>query len=165
MFDAMFSEPRGNVDRLQAVCVACLMIVGVLFVYSSTMVSESAAALPLYSQLWFRQMVWYVLGLGGAFALCLVDYRLFARWSLITYGFSIFLLVLVLIPGIGSTHGWGARRWIDIGPYQGQPSEFAKLAFILAQASFLSRPPEELASPAIFLKSIGLAILPFLLIL
>jgi len=165
MFDAMFSEPRGNVDRLQVIGVACLMIVGVLFVYSSTMVSESAAALPLYSQLWFRQVIWYVLGLGGAFALCLIDYRIFSRWSLIIYGFSIFLLVLVLIPGVGSTHGWGARRWIDLGPYQGQPSEFAKLAFILAQASFLSRPPEELASPVIFLKSLGLMILPFLLIL
>ena len=101
MFDAMFSEPRGNVDRLQVIGVACLMIVGVLFVYSSTMVSESAAALPLYSQLWFRQVIWYVLGLGGAFALCLIDYRIFSRWSLIIYGFSIFLLVLVALHVTG----------------------------------------------------------------
>src|SRR5437899_2472874 len=164
MFDPIFSEPRGNVDRLQVAGVACLMIVGVLFVYSSTMISDAANALPLYNQLWFRQVIWYGLGLAGAMVLCLVDYRMLSRWSLVIYGFCIFLLIIVLIPGIGSTHGWGSRRWIDIGPYQGQPSEFAKLAFILAQASFLSRPPEELASPATFLKSIGLMILPFVLI-
>ena len=71
----------------------------------------------------------------------------------------------MLIPHIGSTHGWGARRWIDLGPFQFQPSEFAKLAFILAAANFLSRPPDELRQPAIFWKAIGLMMLPFVLIL
>jgi rod shape determining protein RodA len=73
--------------------------------------------------------------------------------------------VAVLIPGIGVTHGWGARRWIDFGPFQSQPSEFAKLAFIMAQAHFLSRPVEELRSAKIFWKSLGLTMLPFLLIM
>jgi len=165
MIDSIFSEPRGSVDRLQVVGVACLLLVGVLFVYSATMVTETALTSPLFSQLWVRQIVWAILGIAGAFAICLIDYRTLCRWSLVIYGISIFLLIAVLIPGIGSTHGWGARRWIDIGPYQGQPSEFAKLAFILAQASFLSRPPEELASPLNFLKSLGMMILPFLLIM
>jgi rod shape determining protein RodA len=46
-----------------------------------------------------------------------------------------------------------------------QPSEFAKLAFILAQAHFLSRPPEELKLPGNFWKAIGLMMLPFVLIM
>jgi rod shape determining protein RodA len=46
-----------------------------------------------------------------------------------------------------------------------QPSEFAKLALIATQAQFLSRPPDELRSPTIFLKALGLTVLPFLLIL
>src|SRR4051812_46213594 len=165
MYDSTLTEHRLNLDRGQIAATVALMIVGVLFIFSASTGAEASASSALYNQLWFRQIVWYCLGLCGAITICFIDYRTLSRWSLIIYGFSIFLLVLVLIPGIGSTHGWGARRWIDIGPYQGQPSEFAKLAFILAQASFLSRPPEELASPAIFLKSIGLAILPFLLIL
>jgi rod shape determining protein RodA len=70
----------------------------------------------------------------------------------------------VLIPHIGSMR-FGARRWIDFGPFQFQPSEFAKLAFILAAANFLSRPPEELREPMIFWKGIGLLMLPFALIL
>jgi rod shape determining protein RodA len=52
-----------------------------------------------------------------------------------------------------------------LGPFQGQPSEFAKLAFILAQAQFLSRPVEELRVLLTFWKSIGLMLLPFVLIL
>jgi rod shape determining protein RodA len=74
-------------------------------------------------------------------------------------------LVVVLVPFIGKTHGWGARRWIDLGPFQFQPSEFAKLAFILASANFLSRPPDELKQRAIFWQGIGLLLLPFALIL
>jgi rod shape determining protein RodA len=49
--------------------------------------------------------------------------------------------------------------------FQFQPSEFAKLAFILAAAHFLSRPADELRQPWIFWKGIGLLLLPFALIL
>jgi len=45
---------------------------------------------------------------------------------------------------------FGARRWIDLGFFQFQPSEFAKLSFILALAHFLSRPVDELKSPRVF---------------
>jgi rod shape determining protein RodA len=120
--------------------------------------------LPIYDQLWFRQIVWYVLGVGGAAMLCLVDYRALSRFSFIFYWFVILLLLAVLIPGIGSVR-FGARRWFDLHVFQLQPSEFAKLAFILAQAHFLSRPPEELKLPGNFWKSIGLMMLPFVLIL
>jgi rod shape determining protein RodA len=94
-----------------------------------------------------------------------VDYHTLTRWSLVVYWASIFTLVAVLIPHIGQTHGWGARRWIDLDPFQFQPSEFAKLAFILAAANFLSRPPDELKQREIFWKGIGLMMLPFILIL
>jgi len=73
-------------------------------------------------------------------------------------------LVAVLIHGIGA-YRLGARRWIDLGPFQLQPSEFAKLAFIFLQAHFLSRPAEELKLPRVFMKSVALTCLPFLLIL
>jgi rod shape determining protein RodA len=97
--------------------------------------------------------------------LCLVDYRSISRWAFVLYWLTILLLIAVLIPGIGTTHGWGARRWIDLAFFQFQPSEFAKLAFILAQAHFLSRPVDELRAPANFARALGLMILPFLLIM
>jgi len=156
---------RRKLDRLQLVALAGLMCLGAVFVFSATMANQAASTLPWYDQSWVRQIVWYALGLGAGAALCVVDYHTLARWSLVAYWAMILCLVAVLIPFIGKTHGWGARRWIDLPFFQFQPSEFAKLAFILAAANFLSRPADELKLPEIFWKGIGLMLLPFMLIL
>lgn len=155
------TSPR--IDRLQIAAVLGLMCVGVAFVYSATMAATSTS--ELIDQAWFRQIVWYCLGIGVAVAACFIEYHTLTRWSVIGYWAAIITLIAVLIPGIGTTHGWGAYRWIDFGPFQFQPSEFAKLAFILAMAHFLSRPPDELRDPIVFWKAIGLTLLPFLFIM
>jgi rod shape determining protein RodA len=151
-------------DRLQLAALAGLMVIGAFFVYSATMVDEAASLAPIYNQTWFRQVVWYVLGMGLAAGVCLFDYRSLSRWSIVVYWLSVALLVAVLIPGIGA-YRMGARRWIDLGLFQFQPSEFAKLAFIMAQAHFLSRPVDELRQVGVFWKSLGLMLLPFALIM
>jgi rod shape determining protein RodA len=154
------STPR--VDRLQLAAIFGLMLVGVAFVFSATMVSDYAASLALVKQLWFRQIVWYVVGGSLAVTLCLVDYHTLTRWAYIIYWAAILLLVAVMLFG---TMRGGARRWFDFGFFSLQPSEFAKLAFILALASFLSRPADELRFAANFWKAIGLMALPFVLIM
>lgn len=164
MYDALLNERQSRLDKLQAGAVLGLMLVGALFVYSATMVNEAAQLAPLLQQSWFRQLLWYVVGAGGALALCLVDYQTLARWSLVAYGITLVLLLAVLIPGVGSVR-YGARRWLDLGFFQFQPSEFAKLAVVLALAHFLSRPREELKTAAVYWKAIGLMLLPFALIL
>jgi rod shape determining protein RodA len=163
MFDADLNEHESRLDKLQIAALGGLMVLGALFVYSAGMASEMNTV--WYAQSWFRQVVWYVLGIGAAASVCLVDYRTLARWAFVIYWLSILPLIAVLIPHIGTTHGWGAMRWIDLGFFQFQPSEFAKLAFILAQAHFLSRPLDELRAPLMFAKSLGLMLLPFLLIM
>jgi len=165
MFEVDLQRRESRIDRLQIAALLGLMVLGTIFVYSATMVNESAVSAPFYNHTWFRQIIWYALGIGAAAGLCFVDYHTIARWSFVLYGITILLLVAVLIPGIGKTHSWGARRWLDLGPFQGQPSEFAKLAFILAQAHFLSRPVGELHELATLWKSLGLMLLPFVLIL
>jgi rod shape determining protein RodA len=162
MFEATLNDRQPRIDKLQLFALFGLMLLGVAFVYSATMVSESFRALPWYSQSWIRQIVWYVIGLGAAIILCLVDYHTLARWAGITFWFSIFLLVAVMI--FGTVRG-GARRWFDLGFFSLQPSEFAKLAFVLAMANFLSRPPDELRQPLNFWKAIGMMGIPFVLIL
>ena len=164
MFEPSLIEHQPRVDRLQLAALGALMFIGAAFVYSATMAGDSARSIALYDQMWFRQILWYVLGLGGAALVCLVDYRRMARWSFVIYWFTILLLVAVLVPGIGSVR-FNARRWFDLRFFQLQPSEFAKLAFILAQAHFLSRPPDELRAAAIFWKAIGMMVLPFGLIM
>jgi rod shape determining protein RodA len=162
MFDVDLNERQPRIDRVQVVAVVGLMLLGATFVYSATMVSESARLAPWYNQSWFRQIVWYVLGTGAAATLCCVDYHTLARWAMIAYWGAVLLLVLVLFFG---TVRFGARRWFDLGFFSLQPSEFAKVAFILAQAHFLSRPVEELRVMVTFWKALGLMLLPFVLIL
>jgi rod shape determining protein RodA len=164
MSDLLNNERKESFDKLQLLALAGLMLIGTAFVYSATMVNEAAAALPWYDQTWIRQIVWYALGLGAAITVCVVDYHILARWSFVVYWAMIVCLVAVLIPHIGSMR-FGARRWIDLGFFQFQPSEFAKLAFIMAGANFLSRPVDELKQPVIFWKGMGLMMLPFVLIL
>jgi rod shape determining protein RodA len=164
MFEQILNERQSRIDRLQVLALLGLMLLGAAFVYSATMVGEAADLSPLYNQSWFRQIIWYALGLGAGVGLCFVDYRSLARWSFVMYWAALLLLLVVLIPGIGSMR-FGARRWIDLGFFQFQPSEFAKLALILALAHFLSRPVEELRQTGNFWKAIGLILLPFLLIL
>jgi rod shape determining protein RodA len=159
------NERKATFDRLQLAAVAGLMVVGALFVFSATMANDPAAELAWWKQSWVRQIVWYALGLGLAGAVCVVDYHTLARWSFVAYWLMILCLVAVLVPHIGTTHGWGAMRWIDLGPFQFQPSEFAKLAFILHLGGFLSRPQDELRQPKVFWQAMGLMTLPFLLIM
>ena len=162
MFDAVLQHHESRIDRLQVAGLCGLMLLGTLFVYSATMVSASARLAPWYSQSWFRQIIWYLLGTGVVAAVCCVDYHTLARWSMIAYWVAVLLLVIVLFFG---TVRFGARRWFDLGFFSLQPSEFAKLAFILALAHFLSRPVEELRVLLTFWKALGLMLLPFFLIL
>ncbi|HEX7654661.1 MAG TPA: FtsW/RodA/SpoVE family cell cycle protein [Verrucomicrobiae bacterium] len=156
-------EPR--LERLQLLAVAGLMVIGTMFIYSATAGNPLEMQKVWYAQIWFRQLIWYTLGVGAAAALCTVSYHTLTRWSFVLYWLMILCLVAVLIPFIGKTHGWGARRWIDLPFFQFQPSEFAKVAFVLAMANFAGRPTEEMRRPDIFLKGLGMIALPFLLIM
>ena len=162
MTNPNFNERQSRLDRVQLIALLGLMLLGTAFVYSATMVNESARLAPWYNQSWVRQIIWYVLGTGAAVAVCCVDYHILARWSMVAYWFVVTMLAVVLLFG---TVRFGARRWFDLGFFSLQPSEFAKLAFILAQAHFLSRPFEELRVALTFWKSLGLILLPFVLIL
>jgi rod shape determining protein RodA len=162
MFDPELNERQPRFERAQLFALFGLMLLGTAFVYSATMVSESANAAAWYNQSWFRQIIWYGLGIGAGAALCCVNYHTLARWAMVAYWASVLMLAAVLFFG---TVRFGARRWFDLGFFSLQPSEFAKLAFILAMASFLSRPTEELRVLQNFVKALGMIFLPFVLIL
>ena len=164
MYNQALNERHWKVDWLLLLALLGLMVVGTAFIHSARHATETSLQLPWFKQLFFKQLVWYALGAAGMFAVSLVDYQTLARWSLVVYWAAIITLVLVLIPHIGASR-YGARRWIDFGFFQFQPSEFAKLAFILAMANFLSRPQDELKQPEVFFRALGLLALPFLLIL
>ena len=115
-----------------AFCVAALMALGLVMLYSS-MMTTSAGAHDL-----MMQLVWCALG----FALCVtataLDYQLLKKLAWPAFGFALVLLALVFAPLVGhASHG--AHRWIGRGHVTLQPSEFAKVALIIALAWYGDR--------------------------
>src|SRR6185312_1242170 len=154
MVDPSINERGGRLDKFQLFALGCLMFIGAAFVFSATANSDDADK-AWYSQVWFHQVIWYALGISAAVVVCLVEYHTLARWSFVGYWIMVICLIAVLIPHVGSMR-FGARRWIDLSFFQFQPSEFAKLAFILAMANFLSRPADELKQSRVFWQGMGL---------
>ena len=164
MQTAGLNEREAKLDWMLITSLILLMLIGIAFVYSAAMVTEAAQDRPLWKQLHLRQVVYCLAGSSLAAGVCLIPYHILARWSLVAFAIIMFTLVLVLIPGIGYVQG-GASRWFDLGFFHLQPSEFAKLAFILGFAHYLSRPLDELRLGGIFLKSLGMILLPVVLVL
>ena len=70
--------------------------------------------------------------------------------------------MLLVFPLADTTRG--SKRWIDLGPFQFQPSEFGKLLFVLALAGFLADRARRLGDPRVVLQAIGLALVPIVLV-
>ena len=162
MQTAGHKEKFGSAEWLLLLATLCLVIVGVAFISSARSPAEAADDYPLYKQFYFKQLIFCLLGLTAAVVVNLLDYHSWARWSLVFYWACIGILLLV--PLIGVSAG-GATRWINLGLFNFQPSELAKLAFIFMLASFLARPDQELRLVGNFWKAIGMMLLPFAIIL
>lgn len=85
-----------------------------------------------------RQLIWLVLSFCAAAVAARFDYRLYRKLAIPLAAFSVLLLILVRIPGIGHEIN-GSWRWLRIGPLTVQPSEIAKLAVIMLFAWWLAR--------------------------
>lgn len=77
-----------------------------------------------------KQMIWIVLGISAMFITTKVNLDFLKRHSFLIYLTSIALLIIVLIPGVGQKT-LGASRWINLGFFNIQPSEFFKFAAII----------------------------------
>lgn len=84
-----------------------------------------------------RQLLFAGIGVIAMFFIMNVDYWTWRTWSKMLMIICFFLLLLVLIPGIGMERN-GSRSWIGVGAFSIQPSEFMKLAMIAFLAKFLS---------------------------
>ncbi len=158
------SEKPARIHWVLLCALLGLMVLGVLFIHSARYATESGSGVPWFKQYHVKQIAYYILGTVAMAGMCVIPYQTLTRWSYVAYWGSILLLVLVLIPHIGAMR-FGARRWIDLGIFQLQPSEIAKIAFILALGNFLARPLDELKLTGNFWKSLAMLGLPFALIL
>jgi rod shape determining protein RodA len=83
-----------------------------------------------------RQIIWIGLGVVTVFVISAIPYEKFKRVAPVFYWGAIALLLYVLVHGHTAL---GGQRWINVGPFQLQPSEFAKIAIIVSLARLLDR--------------------------
>jgi cell division protein FtsW len=113
-----------------------LSIVGLIFIFEASAV-DSARQFGDSLHYLRSQIVWIFLGLIAMSIFSFIDYRKLYFLSFISLILTIILLVVVLIPGIGFASG-GARRWIDFGFFNLQPTELAKFTIIIYLSSWFS---------------------------
>jgi len=145
----LLDTPRDQFDWALFLVTAGLAVVGVVNLYSATSVVRASL-----SDLYVQQVYWLVAGgILGAIAAA-IDYRYIERYGYAIYGFGVVLLLLVFVLGRDIR---GSSRWIQIGSFSLQPSEFMKLFLIVALAKYLHNDPKsegrklrDLAIPAAF---------------
>ncbi|UCF99092.1 MAG: rod shape-determining protein RodA [Spirochaetaceae bacterium] len=135
-----------------------LLLVGILFVYSSGM---SFTGMQLSNE-YVKQLIWAGSGLLLMTGVILIDFHRLRRLSIYFYGFMVVLLLVT--PFIGrEVHG--ARSWIGVGEFGIQPSEFAKISTILFLASYLTGIGKGIRELPRFLLGLAIVVLPIGLIL
>jgi cell division protein FtsW len=113
-----------------------LVVIGVIMVYSASAIMAGEKFNDPYFFL-KKQIFWTLIGLFSMLLFMHIDYRILEKFIYPFFFFTIFLLVLVLIPKFGRLAG-GARRWLRVGPIAFQPSELLKLSLVVYLASSLS---------------------------
>jgi rod shape determining protein RodA len=108
-----------------------------------------------------RQGVYAALGGIGLVGALLVDPALYRRYWRALFGGTVALMVLVILAGAATR---GSKRWIDLGFFRFQPSEFGKLLFVLALAGFVAERSRKAVDPQTTLRTIGLALVPIFLV-
>jgi len=144
--------PRsGRMDRGLIALTLCLIAIGILMVYSASHLLSSRH----YDGYSYRYLQIHIIacgiGLVGMFFSSHLPYRFYARFANLFLILSFIGLLLVFVPGLGTSvqgaEGGRFKRWINIGlPINFQPVEFAKIALVIHVANFINRNPERVKS-------------------
>ena len=143
---------------LIAVVATVFTMLGLVMVLSATSISEFHKGNSPW-RLFNRQALWAALGLVGMWVAMRIPMRRWRQMVVPSFMVACGLMVLPFLPGIGSRVN-DASSWVVIGPINFQPSEFLKLALLLACASLLATRRDEMNDPVrTLLPVLGLAII------
>jgi len=131
-------------DFLLVLIILSLLSIGLVMVYSASAVW---ADYKFDDSFYFakRQLLFAGVGLLAMFFTMNIDYWNWRKWSRFLLIACFFLLILVLIPGIGQVRN-GSRSWIGVGAFSIQPSEFIKLSMIIFLSKYLSLQQKKITS-------------------
>jgi rod shape determining protein RodA len=108
-----------------------------------------------------RQGVYAAVGVLGLALTAAINPDYYRRSKRLIYGGTLSVMLLVLLAGTVSRH---SKRWLDLGFFRFQPSEFGKLLFVLFLAGFLADRAKRLGESTVVLQAIGFAAGPILLV-
>src|SRR5437762_3800430 len=147
-------------DFVIIACALGLVLAGVAMIHSATCPSPCTGLLPPSSYA-VRQGLSAAAGFALLVAVSLIDYRIYRVYAYHLYGFAIALLVLVLLIGQGGADAdYGSKRWINLGVFDLQASEVAKLAVLVVLARVLGDKPQGPVSFRRLMASFGFVIVP-----
>jgi rod shape determining protein RodA len=138
--------------------VAALCVASYFAISSATYLNERLQDAPV------SQVKYDIAGLIVFLVLALTPYQLFLRAGPYLYAVGVVLLIAVFIPHIGRK-AYNAYSWIRIGPVGFEPTEFAKIAYILFLAWFLQVRERKIENFSTVVMAWGFTAVPFLLIL
>ena len=159
----MVRRPSVLVDPFLVAGSVLAAIVGLVMVYTAT---RGPLLLAGTSPTYFvkRQAVFVVLGIVVMGLVGLFDYRKLEPLGMAVYGLSVFVLLAVMVPHIGTHSPLGSARWFNLGPIQIQPSEFAVLGLVVAVATYCARRPDGLTWRDV-IKVLALGAVPIALVM
>ncbi len=146
---ATTSNPRlrlaqiGPPDKWILAPVIAMVMLGIVMIYSSSF-AEGFLLNNSASYYLVKQLQWLCLGGVALFVCSRVPYYQWRRVSVLGLALGLLgLAAVVVLPESLAPSINGARRWIKVGPFTAQPSEFVKLAFIIYAADWLSQKGEK----------------------
>ena len=140
-------------DKILALSVILLSLFGLIMIYSASSIWAEYKFSDSFHYLKY-QLLFFIVGLVFMFIVSKIDYRLYYKKANTILICCFILLILVLIPGIGSVRN-GSRSWFGIASFGIQPSEAAKLGLIIFTSKYLSKSNK-------FLKSYKEGVFPIL---
>jgi len=146
------------------ISTALIFSLGLMMVFntSSAEVLDRSLNQSLHYAL-LKQILYAVVGCGCAFLVWRIGYDHLLHLSVPLLILGLFLLLLVFVPGLGSSRG-GAKRWIVIGNFSFQPSEFMKYIMPMAYIEYITTRKEGVISLKTFLKIATVMMVPIMLV-
>jgi rod shape determining protein RodA len=157
-------RPTRHVDVALIAVTVALVVAGLFLLYSATSQTLRQDGFDPFARV-ERQIVTAVLGLVLLLVMASLDYRFLKVYAGFIYAGVLVALLLVLIPGLGTTDPTGtAQSWFEIAGFQVTPSEFMKLALIVMLATLMSELRAATPSVQDLVRLIGVVVVPVVLV-
>src|SRR3954449_2398944 len=153
-----------EIDKVLLLLISVLIAIGLIAVAAASPAAAQrySGGNVRFSELYYfwRQLAWIGVGIPVMIGISMMPRDRARRYSLI--GAAFFFALLIFVPIVGPEHN-GARRWIEFGVGQVQPSEFLKPFFVIAMAWLLSLRETDKSLPVFSISAVVTGGVAFLL--